>query len=128
MLSRVASITSRSFVRAISKQTALIGSIKPRYITSIRSASTQSEIKNELIEALENEIKAEKNLESDNLGGSTRPSVAGFQIATDQAEVRLTKSFGNEKILVIFNVNHSVDVEDDEENPDGGLFVFSINL
>lgn len=137
VFSRVAAITGRSLLRAsVNKQSALLGLAKPRFIGFTRGVATQSEVRNELIEALENEIKAEQSLESDNLGGSTRPTVPGFQIKTDQAEVRLTKTFGSEKILVVFNVNHSVDVEDDGVDAESGkifyfiknkVFVFSSN-
>jgi hypothetical protein len=64
----------------------------------------------------------------DNLGGSTRPSIPGFQISTNQAEVRLTKSFGSEQILVVMNVNHSVDVEEDDGSPDSGKLQFMVGL
>ncbi|KAI6213904.1 hypothetical protein M3Y94_00206500 [Aphelenchoides besseyi] len=82
------------------------------------SVLSQSSVHHELIGALENEIQAEKNLEKENLGGSVQPSIPGFNIAVNQAEVRLTKTFENEKILVVFNVNHSVDVEEDESDAD----------
>jgi len=119
VFSRVAAITGRSLFRAsVSKPSALMGFVKPRYIGSARGASTQSDIRNELIEALETEIEAERNLENDNLGGANQPSIPGFNISTNQAEVRLTKSMGNEKILVVFNVNHSVDVEEDDAETD----------
>uniref|UniRef100_A0A915DQI5 Uncharacterized protein n=1 Tax=Ditylenchus dipsaci TaxID=166011 RepID=A0A915DQI5_9BILA len=69
----------------------------------------------ELIQALENEIDAEKKLEQENLGGSSAPVITGFNIVTDGAEVRLSKTHGDENILVVFNVNHSVDVDEDFE-------------
>jgi complement component 1 Q subcomponent-binding protein len=103
-------------LRAANKPSICSALFKPRYASSAGSA--QSEVKNELIEALDNEIKAEQNLESENLGGEGRPTIPGFEIKTNQAEVRLTKTFGNEKILVVFNVNHSVDVEEDDGNSD----------
>ena len=54
-------------------------------------------VKAELMNALENEIKAEKKLEEESLGGPSPPSIPGFTIKTDGADVTLTKSFGNEK-------------------------------
>ncbi|KAL3081267.1 hypothetical protein niasHS_012371 [Heterodera schachtii] len=72
----------------------------------------------ELSSALDEEIKAEKELVQDKLGGTSAPSVPGFKITTKGAEVRLSKTHGNEKIEVILNVNHSVDIEEDEEYED----------
>jgi hypothetical protein len=74
-----------------------------------------SAVKEELTAALDNEIEAEKKLENENLGGSSAPSIAGFTLNTNGAEVRLTKTHGSEQILVVFNVNHSVDVDEPEE-------------
>jgi len=71
---------------------------------------------NELGSALQNEIDAEKRLEQENLGGSSPPAIPGFSISNKDAEVRLTKTHGDEKVLVVFNVSHSVDVEDDFES------------
>lgn len=72
----------------------------------------------QLVSALQNEIEAEKKLEEDNFGGASSPQFNGFHIVTKDAEVRLTKKHGNEEILVVFNVNHSVDVEEDYDNED----------
>lgn len=126
LLSRVAIVAGRVFLRNAVKQPVCLSFVKPRFVVSARGVSTQSELKNELIEALENEIKAEQTLENDNLGGSTRPTIPGFQISTNQAEVRLTKTFGSEKILVVFNVNHSVDVEEDDEEGPGASNSFLV--
>ncbi|KAI6189548.1 Conserved regulator of innate immunity protein 3 [Aphelenchoides bicaudatus] len=125
VFSRVAALTGRSLFRA-GKSASYLAFVKPQYLASARYASTQSAVKSELIDALENEIRAEENLENDNLGGSNRPSITGFQISTNQAEVRLTKNFGSEKILVVFNVNHSVDVDEDEGNPDSAPVPLSL--
>uniref|UniRef100_A0A0N5AYL0 Complement component 1 Q subcomponent-binding protein, mitochondrial n=1 Tax=Syphacia muris TaxID=451379 RepID=A0A0N5AYL0_9BILA len=65
--------------------------------------------------ALKNEIQAEKQLESDNLGGAKAPTIPGFTVEIRDAEVRLTKTHGNEKILVVFNVSHSVDMDEFDE-------------
>ena len=59
-----------------------------------------STITNELATALDNEIDAEKRLESDNLGGSSSPSINGFTVTSNDAEVRLTKTYGNEKYVL----------------------------
>ncbi|CAL2037034.1 CBN-CRI-3 protein [Caenorhabditis brenneri] len=66
----------------------------------------------ELQQALNREIEAEQQLSKDNLQGSVAPSFAGFAVTTKEAEVRLTKKNGNEDILVVFNVNHSVDMDE----------------
>ncbi|KAK6046262.1 hypothetical protein COOONC_16234 [Cooperia oncophora] len=75
----------------------------------------------ELAQALTREIEAEQQLSQENLGGSAAPSFHGFKLTTKEAEVRLTKQHGNESILVVFNVNHSVDMDegfDDEAQPE----------
>ncbi|VDN57280.1 unnamed protein product [Dracunculus medinensis] len=79
-----------------------------------------SAVKTELVDALKDEINAEKQLETENFGKDYVPTIPGFEITTNDAEVRLKKTHGNEKILVIFNVNHSVDINDEfheTENP-----------
>jgi len=68
-----------------------------------------------LSEFLKTEIEQEKQIGKKQLGAQT-PSVEGFQIKTDEAEVTLTKSHNNEKITVKFNVNQSVSEEG--YNPD----------
>ncbi|KAI6186951.1 Conserved regulator of innate immunity protein 3 [Aphelenchoides besseyi] len=125
VLSRIASLTGRSIVRSVSTKppTMLFAmkTMKPSFgVSTLHTSSVlgQSSVHHELIGALENEIQAEKNLEKENLGGSVQPSIPGFNITVNQAEVRLTKTFQNEKILVVFNVNHSVDVEEDESDAD----------
>ncbi|CAI5445936.1 unnamed protein product [Caenorhabditis angaria] len=66
----------------------------------------------ELQQALNREIEAEQNLSRENLQGAVAPTFPGFSITTKEAEVRLTRKNGNEEILVVFNVNHSVDMDD----------------
>uniref|UniRef100_A0A915D3D2 Uncharacterized protein n=1 Tax=Ditylenchus dipsaci TaxID=166011 RepID=A0A915D3D2_9BILA len=67
----------------------------------------------ELVSVLEEQIEAEKELSN---VGATPPEIPGFQISTKGAEVRLTKSHGaDEKITVVFNVNHSVNYEGEAE-------------
>ncbi|PAV63408.1 hypothetical protein WR25_14161 [Diploscapter pachys] len=70
----------------------------------------------ELKDALSREIVAEKELSQHNLGGNVTPAFKGFQVTQKEAEVRLTKTHGSEQILVVFNVNHSVDVSEDFED------------
>uniref|UniRef100_A0A0K0E2N4 Deoxyribose-phosphate aldolase n=1 Tax=Strongyloides stercoralis TaxID=6248 RepID=A0A0K0E2N4_STRER len=67
----------------------------------------------ELTAALKTEIEAEMKLEAENLRGASPPTVPGFSLSTNDAEVRLTKMHGSEKIEVIFNVNHSVEMGDE---------------
>lgn len=69
-----------------------------------------SSVSTELANALDNEIDAEKRLESDNLGGSSSPTVPGFNVTANDAEVRLTKTYGNEKfvltlIYLVYKIN-----------------------
>jgi hypothetical protein len=91
-------------------------------LSSNRSFSTTkpsfSSVTTELANALDNEIDAEKRLEADNLGGTSTPSIPGFDVTANDAEVRLNKTYGNENILVVFNVNHSVDIDEDIDSPD----------
>jgi hypothetical protein len=54
----------------------------------------------ELQEALRKEIKAEQEMEEDNLGGKTPPSISGFKITRDRAEFILTKMHGNERFIL----------------------------
>uniref|UniRef100_A0AC34GRR0 Complement component 1 Q subcomponent-binding protein, mitochondrial n=1 Tax=Panagrolaimus sp. ES5 TaxID=591445 RepID=A0AC34GRR0_9BILA len=117
-------VASRTIVRSICslpKTSALI-SRSSLPLTLSRNFNTTkpsfSSVSTELASALDNEIDAEKRLESDNLGGSSSPSVPGFTVTANDAEVRLTKTYGSENILVVFNVNHSVDIDEDIESPD----------
>jgi hypothetical protein len=64
IFSRVATLTGRSLFRTVVNKPVYLSAVKPRFVGFARGASTQSEVKNELIEALDNEIKAEQNLES----------------------------------------------------------------
>ncbi|PIO66513.1 hypothetical protein TELCIR_11769 [Teladorsagia circumcincta] len=90
----------------------------------VRAISTSQRAFNvgpELAQALTREIEAEQQLSQENLGGSAAPSFQGFKLTTKEAEVRLTKEHGKESILVVFNVNHSVDMDegfDDEAQPE----------
>ncbi|XGW17667.1 hypothetical protein V3C99_002340 [Haemonchus contortus] len=90
----------------------------------VRAISTSQRAFNvtpELSQALAREIEAEQQLSQENLGGSAAPSFPGFKLTTKEAEVRLTKEHGKESILVVFNVNHSVDMDEgyeDEAQPE----------
>ncbi|CAJ0943287.1 unnamed protein product, partial [Mesorhabditis belari] len=77
------------------------------------SVKAYSSVASQLSECLNEEIRAEKELESQNLQQASFP---GFKITTTDAEVRLTKKHNNEDILVVFNVNHSVDMGEDFES------------
>ncbi|VDM47353.1 unnamed protein product [Toxocara canis] len=84
---RCAAVSSRHF------------SSSSRYLSAANS---------DLVEALKNEINAEKQLEAENLGGAKAPAIPGFTLTTNDAEDRF-------RILVVFNVNHSVDMDEDIE-------------
>ncbi|RCN43810.1 hypothetical protein ANCCAN_10199 [Ancylostoma caninum] len=95
-----------------------IGQIPVRAISTSHRAFN---VAPELTQALTREIQAEQQLSQENLGGSAAPSFHGFNITTKDAEVRLTKQHGKESILVVFNVNHSVDMDEgfeDEAQPE----------
>ncbi|KAE9421130.1 hypothetical protein Angca_005746 [Angiostrongylus cantonensis] len=106
-------------LRSISK----LGNVAARFAVvgqlPARSLSTSQRVLSiapELTQALTREIQAEQQLSQENLGGSSAPTFQGFNITTKDAEVRLTKQLGKESILVVFNVNHSVDMDDDYED------------
>lgn len=66
----------------------------------------------ELVEFLTEEILAEKKVQK----SATIPSeLDGFKVKLDRAEVELSKQNAGEKILVKFNVNHTVDAEESPE-------------
>jgi hypothetical protein len=75
MLSRFAVLAGRSLARVSATKPPCYPALlkSARFYGSVRTSSTQSSVSNELIEALENEIKAEKGLEKENLGGAVRP-------------------------------------------------------
>ncbi|XP_031637760.1 complement component 1 Q subcomponent-binding protein, mitochondrial [Contarinia nasturtii] len=73
-----------------------------------RFASTDGE--KALIEFLKDEIESEKST----LAGHLPSDLNGFRIKFDVAEVELTKSLPDEKVIVKFNVNHSVDADENE--------------
>jgi len=73
-----------------------------------RFAHTKSEI--ELAEFLTDEIANEKQLVNSQL----LRELSGFNINYDGSVVKLTKQAGPEKIVITFNVNHTVDSEQSE--------------
>ncbi|CAG9532686.1 unnamed protein product [Cercopithifilaria johnstoni] len=95
------------------------GTRMPHPVLITRQMSSTRPLNNELIDALKNEITAEKQLEKENLRGEQAPRISGFEITTDGANVQLAKLHGKEKINVYFNVNHSVDMEGEEDEEEG---------
>ncbi|XP_029728223.1 complement component 1 Q subcomponent-binding protein, mitochondrial [Aedes albopictus] len=66
----------------------------------------------ELVEFLTEEIVAEKKAQKK----KTLPTdIDGFKVKLNGADVELTKQSDKEKIVVSFNVNHTVDAEDEAE-------------
>lgn len=64
------------------------------------------------MEFLTEEIVAEKKAQK----SSTLPTdVDGFKVKLDGSEVELSKTLGKEKIIISFNINHTVDTEEDGE-------------
>lgn len=69
----------------------------------------------ELVEFLTEEILAEKKAQNI----KTIPTaVDGFNVNLYGADVELVKQIDGEKIIISFNVNHTVDTEDDGTEPD----------
>lgn len=66
----------------------------------------------ELVEFLTEEILAEKKAQKTQ---AIPNELEGFKIKYDNADVELVKQNDKEKIVVSFNVNHTVDTEDDGE-------------
>ncbi|XP_063707587.1 complement component 1 Q subcomponent-binding protein, mitochondrial [Culicoides brevitarsis] len=76
----------------------------------IRGVHTKGE--RELVEFLAEEIGAEKKAQK----SKTIPAeVDGFKVKLDGAEVEMTKMLDNEKVVIKFNINHSVDTEAEPE-------------
>lgn len=124
------------FYRALSKAlqrhvsaVAVSSRIKmPSPVLVARQMSSARPLNIELIDALKNEITAEKELERENLRGEQTPRISGFEITTDGANVQLTKLHGEEKINVYFNVNHSVDMEGEEDGDGVPLALPSLTI
>ncbi|KAJ8880775.1 hypothetical protein PR048_017246 [Dryococelus australis] len=66
----------------------------------------------ELIEFLSEEIANEQKVHKSK---SIPKELDGFQVKFDGSEVELTKQAGDETIEISFNVNHTVDTDDDQE-------------
>ncbi|VDM10100.1 unnamed protein product [Wuchereria bancrofti] len=124
---KIVKMRSTAICRALSKvvqrhvSTAAVcsGIRMSRPVLIARQISSTLPLSNELIDALKNEITAEKQLEKENLRGEQAPRISGFEITTNGANVHLAKLHGNEKINVYFNVNHSVDMEGEEDEDEG---------
>jgi len=66
----------------------------------------------ELVEFLAEEIVAEKKA----LNLKTIPTeFEGFNVSLDGAEVTLTKKLDNESVIISFNINHTVDTDEEPE-------------
>ncbi|XP_053691674.1 complement component 1 Q subcomponent-binding protein, mitochondrial, partial [Sabethes cyaneus] len=66
----------------------------------------------ELVEFLAEEIVAEKKVQKK----ETLPKeIGGFQIKLNGADIEMEKITAREKILISFNINHTVDAEDEAE-------------
>ncbi|XP_067633384.1 complement component 1 Q subcomponent-binding protein, mitochondrial [Eurosta solidaginis] len=71
-----------------------------------------SKAEKELVEFLTEEILAERKTQK----VKTMPTaLEGFCITLDGADVELTKESNKEKVVINFNVNHTVDTEDEPE-------------
>lgn len=68
----------------------------------------------DLLEFLKTEIDGEKRMHKDR-GFQLGSTVDGFEIATDEAVMTLTKKFNDETIKITLNVNHSVDADVTED-------------
>jgi len=77
-------------------------------IISTRNMSSNSD--GEIAEFLMEEIQAEKSNQR------RLTDIKGFEVKQEGAELTLTKKFGNEKVIVSLNVNHTVD----SSEPDDG--------
>jgi len=100
--------------RSIDFGTILLANVYfPSSISVYPTRGFASKADSELIAFLKEEIEAEKKIAAQNSSADgERPSISGFQIATDQREVTLTKKHGEETITVNFDVNHTVDVDE----------------
>ncbi|VDO66255.1 unnamed protein product [Onchocerca flexuosa] len=90
-------VLSRALQRQISTATVCSRSRILHPVLMARQMSSTQRLNNELIDALKNEITAEKQLEKENLRGEQAPRISGFEITTDGANVHLAKLHGKEK-------------------------------
>jgi len=108
---------------AISKlaQTSLLGSSKfvPQLATTTTArlfSQTLPRCSIELVETLKNEIDEEKRLQKEQK--TTRPVITGFDVKTNGSIVTATKKHGNETVKIIFDVSHTVDINEEFEDGD----------
>lgn len=81
-----------------------------RVVTGSKHIHTKGE--RELVEFLTEEIVAEKKAQKE----QTLPiEIEGFQVKLNGADVELTKHTEKEKIVISFNINHTVDTDDETE-------------
>lgn len=71
----------------------------------------------ELVEFLTEEILAEKKAQK---AHEIPRELDGFKVKLDRSEVELLKQNDKEKIVISFNINHTVDSEDEPEVEDDG--------
>lgn len=71
-----------------------------------------SKCERELVEFLTEEILAERKAQKNTTVPTT---LDGFSVKLDGADVELTKQGEREKVVISFNVNHTVDTEDEAE-------------
>jgi len=76
------------------------------------SKYTHSKGERELVEFLTEEIVAEKKGQKVK---TISTEIDGFKVKLDGAEVELTKQTDKEKIIVNFNINHTVDADEEPE-------------
>lgn len=96
---------------AIKPLSAMPGIVRHSAVFSIASRQIHTKGERELVEFLAEEIVAEKKASPT----ATIPtSLNGFAITCNKADVELTKSSEREKVVISFNVNHTVDMEGEE--------------
>ncbi|KHJ75202.1 hypothetical protein OESDEN_25182, partial [Oesophagostomum dentatum] len=95
---------SLAVLRSVSRlavQAAKLGVVTRVPVRAISTSQRAFNVGPELTQALTREIQAEQQLSQENLGGSAAPSFHGFNITTKNAEVRLTKQHGKERLAVL---------------------------
>lgn len=76
------------------------------------SKSMHTKGERELVEFLTEEILAERKAQKNKI---VPPLLDGFNVQINGASVELTKQCNKEKVVISFNVNHTVDTEEDGE-------------
>ncbi|XP_065216630.1 uncharacterized protein LOC135842883 isoform X2 [Planococcus citri] len=121
-----------TFWRTISPKPMLVNNFKSILDRSFSSSSAQfstenifSPIEKKLLEHTEQEIAQPQGEQK------TDSKVCGFEKKVDKSDLIFSKSLPNQKILVTFNTNHYVKVEDHKEpinnETDGEPFKYKIN-